>query len=117
MKLRCVLLVICSGVSAQDDAPGGAPAAAVAPTAPTGPPREQARSMIVTKDGIVAESQFLASQTGAKILEAGGKALDAAIEAKAVLGLTEPVVKELCRDLFCLEYESKKTDCSQPHPS
>src|SRR5260370_40037898 len=107
MKLRCVLLVICSGVSAQEDVRGGAPAAAVAPTAPTGPPREQARSMIVTKYGIVAASQFLASQTGAKILEAGGNAIDAAIAANAVLGLTQPYVNGLGGDLFAIVYEAK----------
>ena len=75
MKTVCGLLLICFGVFAQDDAPSGARAV---PAAPTLPPREQARSMIVTKYGIVAASQFLASQTGARILEAGGNAIDAA---------------------------------------
>ena len=104
MKTLCALLLICFGVFAQDDAPAGAPAAAAAPT---GPPREQARSMIVTKYGIVAASQFLASQTGAKILEAGGNAIDAAIAANAVLGLTQPYVNGLGGDLFAIVYEAK----------
>ena len=104
MKTLCGLLLICFGVFAQDDAPAGAAAAAAAPT---GPPREQARSMIVTKYGIVATSQFLASQTGAKILEAGGNAIDAAIAANAVLGLTQPYVNGLGGDLFAIVYEAK----------
>src|SRR5271166_1936609 len=69
--------------------------------------REQARSMIVTKYGIVATSQFLASQSGAKILEAGGNAIDAAIAANAVLGLTQPYVNGLGGDLFAIVYEAK----------
>src|SRR5258707_2692010 len=107
MKTLCVLLLICIGVFAQDDAPAGARAVPATPTGPTGPPREQARSMIVTKYGIVAASQFLASQTGAKILEAGGNAIDAAIAANAVLGLTQPYVNGLGGDLFAIVYEAK----------
>ncbi len=104
MKTVCGLLLICFGVFAQDDAPSGARAV---PAAPTLPPREQARSMIVTKYGIVAASQFLASQTGARILEAGGNAIDAAIAANAVLGLTQPYVNGLGGDLFAIVYEAK----------
>jgi gamma-glutamyltranspeptidase / glutathione hydrolase len=71
------------------------------------PPREQARSMIVTQYGIVAASQFLASQAGAKMLEAGGNAVDAAIAANAVLGVTQPYVNGLGGDLFAIVYEAK----------
>ena len=103
MKILCALLLICFGVFAQDDAPAGAPAAGRS----DGPPREQARSMIVTQYGIVAASQFLASQAGAKMLEAGGNAIDAAIAANAVLGLTQPYVNGLGGDLFAIVYEAK----------
>ncbi len=54
------------------------------------PIRTQARSMVITRHGIVATSQTLASAAGVKILEAGGSAIDAAIAANATLGLTEP---------------------------
>jgi gamma-glutamyltranspeptidase/glutathione hydrolase len=63
--------------------------------------------MIVTRYGIVAASQFLASQAGSKILEAGGNAIDAAIAANAVLGLTQPYVNGVGGDLFAIVYEAK----------
>jgi gamma-glutamyltranspeptidase/glutathione hydrolase len=80
--------------------------AARPPAAPP-PPRDQARSMVVTKFGIVASSQFLASQSGAKILENGGNAIDAAIAANAVLGVTQPYVNGMGGDLFAIIYEAK----------
>jgi len=63
--------------------------------------------MVVTRYGIVAASQFLASQAGAKILEAGGNAVDAAIAANAVLGVTQPYVNGMGGDLFAIVYEAK----------
>ena len=68
---------------------------------------DQARSMIVTKYGIVATPQFLASQAGAKVLEAGGNAVDAAIAANATLGVTQPYVNGMGGDLFAIYYEAK----------
>ncbi len=63
--------------------------------------------MIVTKFGIVAAPQFLASQAGAHILEQGGNAIDAAIAANAVMGVTQPYVNGIGGDLFILYYEAK----------
>jgi len=63
--------------------------------------------MVVTKYGIVAASHFLASQAGAKILEAGGNAIDAAIAANAVLGVMQPYANGIGGDLFAIVYEPK----------
>jgi gamma-glutamyltranspeptidase/glutathione hydrolase len=104
MKLLSAALALCFCALAQDDAP--APATGGAATPPR-PGREQARSMIVTRYGIVATSQFLASQAGAKMLEAGGNAIDAAIAANAVVGLTQPYVNGIGGDLFAIVYEAK----------
>jgi gamma-glutamyltranspeptidase/glutathione hydrolase len=65
------------------------------------------RSMVATKLGIVATSQPLASSAGAQILAAGGNAIDAAIAANAVLGLTEPMMNGIGGDLFAIYYEAK----------
>src|SRR5258706_10035321 len=83
MKLLCLALLFSLGIFGQDDAPAGS--RTTTPTTPPPPGREQARSMIVTKFGIVASSQFLASQAGAKMLEAGGNPIHAAIAANSLL--------------------------------
>src|SRR5712671_1373869 len=106
MKWLCTLLLFSISVFAQDDTPAGAAPPARAATPPP-PGREQARSMIVTRYGIVAASQFLASQAGAKMLESGGNAIDAAIAANAVLGLTQPYVNGIGGDLFAIVHEAK----------
>jgi Gamma-glutamyltranspeptidase len=54
--------------------------------------RSQARSMVITRYGIVATRHVLASQAGAQVLARGGSAVDAAIAADAVLGVTEPMM-------------------------
>jgi gamma-glutamyltranspeptidase / glutathione hydrolase len=69
--------------------------------------RGQARSMVITKYGIVSTSQTLASAAGAKILEMGGNVVDAAIAANAVLGLTEPTGNGIGGDLFVIYYDAK----------
>ena len=69
--------------------------------------RSQARSMVITKRGIVATAQTLASQAGAQILARGGSAVDAAIAANAVLGVVEPMMNGPGGDLFALIWEAK----------
>jgi gamma-glutamyltranspeptidase/glutathione hydrolase len=69
--------------------------------------RSQARSMVITRLGIVAASQALASQAGAQILAKGGSAADAAIAANAVLGVVEPMIDGMGGDLFAIEWDAK----------
>ena len=67
----------------------------------------QGRSMVVSKFGIVSTPDFLASQAGAHILEEGGRAIDAAIAADAVMGVVQPYVNGIGGDLFMVYYEAK----------
>jgi gamma-glutamyltranspeptidase/glutathione hydrolase len=69
--------------------------------------RTQARSMVISRQGIVATSQTLASQAGAQILARGGSAMDAAIAANAVLGVVEPMSDGMGGDLFAIYWSAK----------
>jgi gamma-glutamyltranspeptidase / glutathione hydrolase len=69
--------------------------------------RNYGRSMVITSEGIAATSQYLASQAGAQILAEGGSAVDAAIAANAVLGVTEPMMNGIGGDLFLIYYDGK----------
>ena len=69
--------------------------------------RAYGRSMVITDHGIVATSHYLASQAGAQILAKGGSAMDAAIAANAVLGVTEPMMNGIGGDLFLLYWDAK----------
>jgi gamma-glutamyltranspeptidase / glutathione hydrolase len=69
--------------------------------------RSYGRSMVVTDRGIVATSHVLASQVGAEILKRNGSAIDAAIAANAVLGVTEPMMNGIGGDLFLLYWDAK----------
>jgi gamma-glutamyltranspeptidase/glutathione hydrolase len=63
--------------------------------------------MVITRDGIVATSHVQASVAGAQILAKGGSAIDAAIAANAVLGVTEPMMNGIGGDLFAIYWEAK----------
>src|SRR5438477_12414391 len=69
--------------------------------------RSHARSMVITRDGIVATSHVQASVAGAQILAKGGSAVDAAIAANAVLGVTEPMMNGMGGDLFAIYWDAK----------
>src|SRR6266853_2177975 len=85
--LLMLLLIVASPLSAQD--------------------RSYGRSMVISDGGIVATSHTLASQAGAQILARGGSAMDAAIAANAVLGVTEPMMNGVGGDLFLLYWDAK----------
>jgi gamma-glutamyltranspeptidase / glutathione hydrolase len=69
--------------------------------------RSYGRSMVINDGGIVATSHTLASQAGAQVLARGGSAIDAAIAANAVLGVTEPMMNGIGGDLFLLYWDAK----------
>ncbi len=69
--------------------------------------RGQARSMVISRNGIVASESPLASQAGARILEHGGNAVDAAIATNAMMGVVEPMMNGIGGDLFAIVYDAK----------
>jgi len=69
--------------------------------------RTQARSMVMTRYGIVAAEQPLACQIGTRILAEGGNAVDAAISVNAALGVVAPMANGIGGDLFAIVYEAK----------
>ena len=99
MKKLCLLVLATIASTAAGQQPAPKPEFSSTP--------DQGRSMVVTKYGIASAPQFLASQAGARILEAGGNAVDAAIAANAVMGVTEPYVNGMGGDLFAIYYQAK----------
>src|SRR5258708_4241305 len=69
--------------------------------------RSQGRSMVISRNGIVAAESPLAAQAGAKILERGGNAVDAAIATNAMMGVVEPMMNGIGGDLFAIIYDAK----------
>lgn len=69
--------------------------------------RSQSRSMVISQSGIVASENVLASQVGARILEHGGNAIDAAVATNAMMGLVAPMNDGVGGDLFAIVYEAK----------
>lgn len=87
LALLCLLVFAASAVAAQD--------------------RGQARSMVISKSGIVAAESPLAAQAGVRILESGGNAVDAAIATNAMMGVVEPMMNGIGGDLFAIVYDAK----------
>jgi gamma-glutamyltranspeptidase/glutathione hydrolase len=81
--------------------------AAAALTLEAAADRQQARSMVISRQGIVAAEQPLAAQAGASILAQGGNAVDAAVAANAALSVVAPMMCGMGGDLFALVYEAK----------
>ncbi|MBI3668762.1 MAG: gamma-glutamyltransferase [Acidobacteria bacterium] len=69
--------------------------------------RAQARSMVISRNGIVAAESPLAAQAGVAMLERGGTAADAAVAANAMMGLVAPMSNGVGGDLFAIVYEAK----------
>ncbi len=69
--------------------------------------RDQARSMVITRYGIVASEHPLASQIGAQVLSEGGNAVDAAVAVNASLGVFAPMANGIGGDMFAIVYEAK----------
>src|SRR5277367_6887373 len=77
------------------------------PALATAQDRSQARSLVMTTQGIVATAQTLASQAGGQVLARGGSAVDAAIAANAVLSVVEPMMCGIGGDLFAIHRDAK----------
>jgi len=69
--------------------------------------RSQARSMVISQNGIVAAESPLAAQAGVRILESGGNAVDAAIATNAMMGVVSPMMNGTGGDLFAIVYDAK----------
>ncbi len=69
--------------------------------------RDQGRSMVVSRGGIVSAESPLAAQAGATILAHGGNAIDAAVATNAVMGVVAPMMNGIGGDLFAIVYDAK----------
>ncbi len=65
------------------------------------------RSEVIAQKGMACTSQPLATQVALDILKSDGNAIDAAIAANAVLGLTEPTGNGIGGDLFAIVWDAK----------
>ena len=68
--------------------------------------RWQARSMVISRYGIVASEHPLAAQAGVSILAQGGNAVDAAVATNAAMGLMAPTSNGIGGDLFAIVYDA-----------
>ncbi len=69
---------------------------------PVSPSRWQHRSVVSSRQGMVATASHLASLTGVEVLKSGGNAMDAAIAVAGVLNVTMPMMCGLLGDVFLI---------------
>ncbi|HEX2539707.1 MAG TPA: gamma-glutamyltransferase family protein [Caldimonas sp.] len=69
--------------------------------------RDQGRSEVVARNGMVATSHHLAAQAGLEILEKGGNAMDAAVATAAVLDVTSQNDTGIGGDVFVLYWSAR----------
>lgn len=72
-----------------------------------GQDRSQARSMVISRYGIVAAESPLGAQAGVHTLERGGNAVDAAIATNAMMGVVAPMMNGVGGDLFAIVYDAQ----------
>jgi gamma-glutamyltranspeptidase / glutathione hydrolase len=65
------------------------------------------RSVVMAQHGMACTSQPLATEAAIDVLKKGGNAIDAAIAANAVLGVTDPEMNGIGGDLFAIVYNAK----------
>ncbi|HET7117166.1 MAG TPA: gamma-glutamyltransferase [Hanamia sp.] len=65
------------------------------------------RSVVMAQHGMACTSHPLATMAAIDILKKGGSAVDAAIAANAVLGVTDPEMNGVGGDLFAIVYDAK----------
>jgi gamma-glutamyltranspeptidase len=85
----------------------GSTLAQQAATPLAGPQAGTWRPAILSDNGMVASGHALASETGVRVMQSGGNAIDAALAAWAVQGLVEPEMTGLGSDMFILIYLAK----------
>ncbi|MBC8026073.1 MAG: gamma-glutamyltransferase family protein [Steroidobacteraceae bacterium] len=68
----------------------------------------QTRSEVMARNGMVVTSQPLAAQTGLRVLERGGNAIDAAIATASTLAVVEPMMVGVAGDVFAVVYIAKE---------
>ena len=85
MKRTVMLLVACAAAWGCDGAPGAAPGEAA----------DAAPQVASSTDGVVVAAQPLAAEAGARMLEAGGNAADAAVAAAFAVSVVEPSMNSI----------------------